>query len=216
MERGINEELGYVVSSLRFETNKEGEYTDDVLLKNVRLSFPSLFAPRAHGEQSETEGKERYQASLLIDKRIPESDFIGPLMDYAREMYSDGGKNKTRLKDDRCFLKDGDDYPYEGHAGHWVIKTANKFKPNIYDLDKSVVEEDNDKFYAGSYADVIIKLWYQNHKNYGKRVNARLVAVRWLSHGEKLGSKVKVHQSMFDDVTDVSDLLDYGDDEGEE
>ena len=204
VERGVNEELGFAVSSIKFSTDKDGDKTGRILLNNVRLTYPFLFTPRIQKNADGVENN-RYEAGLLFDKRIPEKDLFEPLIEYAKYLYKDGGKNKTVLKFEKCFMIDGDDVNYNGYEGMWSIKTSNQEKPDIFDFMKEIVEKNDGNYYAGAYVDAIIQLWFQNNK-FGKRINARLKAIRFRAHGEKLNSQTKVHMSMFDDLSELEEI----------
>ena len=115
------------------------------------------------------------------------------------------GRNKKKLSFQNCFLLDGDDVNYNGYEGQWSIKTSNQEQPDIFNMQKEIVEKNDGTFYSGVYVDAIVQLWYQNNQ-FGKRVNARLKAVRFRSHGEKLNSQTRAHKSMFDDIAELDDM----------
>ena len=147
-----------------------------IKLKNVRLSFPSLF------QKATFEGKlTKYEATLLLSKEEHEGliknieDEIG----YRIKKDLKGIKLGAHL---RC-LKDGDEIDYAGYAGHMSLKASNGKRPMIIDNDKTTLVEDDNKIYAGCYVNAIVDLWVQNN-GFGKRINANLLGIQFVKDGE--------------------------------
>jgi len=150
-----------------------------ISLKNVRLSFPSLFQ-KATFEGTET----KYEATLLLDKD-QHADVIKAIQ---AEMKS-GIKEKldgSKLGADKLCLKDGEDSDYDGYANTWSLKAANTKRPLVIDRDKSPLTEDDNRIYSGCYVNASVELWYQKNA-YGKRVNANLLGVQFYKDGEAFG-----------------------------
>ncbi len=166
-----------------------------ITLKNVRLSFPSLF------HKAVFDGKEgKYEATFLLDKSDEKTH-------KAVEDAIDAAIKEAKIKvpsDKRC-LKDGDDSEYDGYAGMWSIKASQSSRPTVIDRGKSPLTEDDDVIYAGCYVNAIIDIWIQNNQ-FGKRANANLFGVQFVKGGEAFGRKVE-------DVTDEFDELDDDDDD---
>ena len=165
---------------------------EKILIKNARLSFPSLF------QKEEFNGKQgKYAATLLIDKKDKETKKkLDQLIEAAKNSVN------FKIKPDMVCLKDGDDSEYDGYAGNWSIKAANSKRPQIVDKDKSQLDESDEKLYAGCYVNAVIDFWVQNNE-FGKRINANLYLVQFNADGEPFGSG----------PTDVSDMLDDFDEE---
>lgn len=147
-----------------------------IQLKNVRLSFPSVF------KRSVFEGTEgKYEATFLIDKSDTK---LKKQLDAAIEAALAEAKVKVAA-DKRC-LKDGDESEYDGYEGHWSLKAGNSKRPTVIDRDKTPLTETDEKLYAGCYVNAIIDFWVQNNK-YGKRLNANLYGIQFLKDGEPFG-----------------------------
>jgi hypothetical protein len=147
-----------------------------IQLKNVRLSFPSVF------KRSVFEGTEgKYEATFLIDKSDTK---LKKQLDAAIEAALAEAKIKVAA-DKRC-LKDGDESEYDGYEGHWSLKAGNSKRPTVIDRDKTPLTETDEKLYAGCYVNAIIDFWVQNNK-YGKRLNANLYGIQFLKDGEPFG-----------------------------
>jgi hypothetical protein len=161
-----------------------------IQLKNVRLSFPSLF------HRSVFDGQEgKFEATLLIDKADIKTK---KALDEA--IAAAIAEAKIKVPEDKRCLKDGDESDYDGYEGNWSLKAANTKRPTIINRDKTPLVEDDEVIYAGCYVNAIIDFWVQNNK-YGKRVNANLYGVQFFKDGEPFGMGPV-------DVTDDFDDLD--------
>lgn len=151
-----------------------------ITLKNVRLSFPSLF------QKSSFNGVEgKYEATLLIPK---DSEMATVVKNQIETMLKD---NKAKLSSDKICLKDGDQVEYDGYAGNYTLKAGSNKRIQILDRDLSVITEEDEKIYAGCYVNAVISFWYQDN-NFGKRINANLLGVQFFSHGEPFGNTVDI------------------------
>lgn len=163
-------------------------------LKNVRLSFPSLFRrAQFNGEDG------KYEATFLFDKKNKK---LKATLDKAitKAIKSSGVKVP---KDKRC-LKDGDDVEYDGYEGVWSIKASQSRRPTVIDRDRTPVTEDDNVLYAGCYVNAIIDLWIQNN-SFGKRVNANLYGVQFVKDGDAFGMGPVDVTDDFDDLSDDED-----------
>ena len=147
----------------------------NILLKDVRLSFPSIF------ERSVFEGKEgKYQATFLLPK---EDEKGKALIDkLIKEKLQEA---KLKVSREKLFIKDGNDIfeekGYEGYEDHWALKcSTDKDQFQIMDRDGQTLESKEGKklLYAGARVHGIVGLWIQNNA-YGKRVNANLLGIRF-------------------------------------
>ena len=147
------------------------------MLKNVRLSFPSLF------KRSQFNGQEgKFEATLLLDKNDTKTyDLITEAIQSALT------EAKVKVPKDKWFLKDGEDAGYTGYDNAWSIKAANNQRPLLIDKDKSQLTEDDNVLYAGCYVNAQIGIWIQNNA-YGKRVNANLYGVQFMKDGDTFGA----------------------------
>lgn len=170
-----------------------------IKLNNVRLSFPSLF------RKAEFQGNAgRYEATFLLDKKT-QADVIAKLEEEIRNGIKTNFK-AAKLPADKVCLKDGDEFEYDGYAGHMSFKASNGKRPMVIDKDKSPLTEDDEKLYAGCYVNAVVELWYQNN-NYGKRVNANLLGVQFFKDGQPFGDGVGASEDDFDMFDDDDDGL---------
>ena len=152
-----------------------------ILLKNVRLSFPSLF------EKAEFDGQVgKYEATFLIPKTDVETVTLinNAIKDAMSEKYP--GKKVTIPKHKWC-LQDGDERDYDGYRGNWSISTANSRRPTIINRDKSPIIESDEIIYAGCYVNASVSIWILDINN-NRRVCCNLHGVQFLRNGEPFGA----------------------------
>lgn len=160
------------------------------MIKNARLSFPSLFTKASFNG---VEGK--YEATLLIpksDKKTYEA-----IMAAIEECKTD-----NKIKTDKLFIVDGDSKEYDGYSDCWAVKAGNNVRPTIINRDRSPLTADDEVLYAGCYVNASIEPWGQNNQ-FGKRINANLLGVQFVKDGEPFADGGKVASS--DDFDDIED-----------
>lgn len=170
-----------------------------IMLKNVRLSFPSLF------EKAEFEGVTgKFEGTFLLPKSDKKTYKI--IMAAIAECQAEAKLKK--IKDDGFCIKDGDEIfeekEYDGYEGHWAIKAGNTKRPLLIDDDKSQLSESDNKLYAGCYVNAQISPWAQDNK-FGKRINANLLGVQFVKDGDSFGDAVAASSDDFDDESEEDD-----------
>jgi hypothetical protein len=163
-----------------------------MMLKNVRLSFPSLF------QKASFDGNEgKFESTLLIDKSDKKTkDVIDAAIAEAIT------EAKVKVPSDKRCLKDGDESDYDGYEGHWSFKAASSKRPTVIDRDKTPIIESDEKVYAGCYVNAVVDIWIQNNK-FGKRVNANLYGIQFVKDGEPFGLGATNVTDSFDDLDDL-------------
>lgn len=180
-----------------------------ILVKNVRLSYPHLFKKWGMNDGD----TKKYSAKFLLDKKTHADDIkllgqhIGGLMTEAF---------KARVGNDKLFLTDGANSGKEDLKDQWVISATEDKAPDVLNRDKSRVNEEDDIVYAGCYVNVLIRPWAQNN-NYGKRINANLLAVQFVKDGERFsGVERPDMDEAFDEIAEDFDGADGGSSSGED
>lgn len=171
-----------------------------MMLKNVRLSFPSLF------KKAEFDGvATKFEATLLLDKD-EDSDQIAKI-NAAIEAFLDEkfGKGKAPKSIKRTVFVDGDTKDYDGYANQMAFKGSSNKRPTVIDRDKTPLAEDDGKPYAGCYVNAVVSLWYSDHPKGGKQVLGNLAGVQFVKDGESFGDGPA-------DCTDDFDALEFDDD----
>ena len=152
-------------------------------LKDVRLSFPSLFRKAVFQGEST-----KFEATFLLDKEKHKAVIDEIKAEINRICRED---LKSKIPSDKICLKDGDDFEYDGYAGHYSIKATNNTKPTVVNRDRSPITEDDNVIYAGCRVNAMIELWAQNN-GYGKRINCNLKGVQFFADDKPFGDGSKV------------------------
>lgn len=158
-------------------------------LKDVRLSFPSLFAAKAVQGQA---GSEKFSAAFLFPRTHPQmAELQATLLAVAQAKW--GAKADEVLKSlkagDRMCIHDGDAKgDRDGYAGNLFLNASNTIRPLTLGGGpdgRAPVTAADGKLYAGCYVNAIVQLWAQDNQ-FGKRINASLLGVQFLRDGERL------------------------------
>ena len=174
---------------------------DMIMIRGARVSFPHLFRqPVINGE------KGRYGAVLLLDPSRHRQD-IATLKKAISELV------KTRLRGrklppDKLCLRSGDDRGRPEYEGYLVLSANTRTKPVVIGTDgrSTIANEEDNPIYAGCHVNAKVRLWAQDNQ-YGKRINAELVAIQFAGDGEPLdGSYVSE-----EDAVAGFDAVDCGD-----
>lgn len=153
-----------------------------VRLKNVRLSFPALFEPKSF------KGSEpRYSATLLLDKEKDKAQILRirkAITAVAKEEWGDNVPKRLTTP-----LRDGDEKEdLDGYGEDVMFIAAHSYsKIPIIDVAKNTLTAKDGKPYSGCYVHVVIQLWAQDDKDYGKAVRCALRAVMFAKDGEPFG-----------------------------
>jgi hypothetical protein len=174
-----------------------------IVLKNVRLSYPALFAPSAFGD-----GEPKFNATFLIEK---DSEQHKALMAEIRKIATDAFGERARdivgkqEASQRKLVKDGDGpdgknqdgEEKDGYAGHVAIKASNKAAPKVVGRQRQPLTEADGIPYGGCYVNAQIDIWPQDNK-YGKFLNCKLLAVQFWEDGDSFGGGARADLDAFD------------------
>lgn len=165
-----------------------------ITLKNVRLSFPQIWTPKAYMEGQTA----KFSANFLLDKEADKdqiSNFKKEIKKAATVAFN--GDIPKGLK--TC-LGDGVEKAYDGYENAMFVSCSTRQRPVIIDRDKSQLVEEDERPYAGAYVNAAVSLWVQNNQ-FGKRVNCNLQAIQFVKDGDTFGGGGVKVDSMFDDIS---------------
>jgi hypothetical protein len=154
-----------------------------ILLRDVRLAFPSLWkatAPKNGGEAA-------FSASFLFPpnhKQMAEIKAI--FLKVATEKWAAKAAaiyKALEAADKLCLHKGDLKGEYEGFEGQLYISARSKIRPSIFDGQRQDLSEADGKPYSGCYVNASIELWAQDN-SFGKRINAQLRGVQFLRDGD--------------------------------
>jgi hypothetical protein len=181
-----------------------------VLIKDVRLAFPSLFEPvSVNGE-----GKPRYSATLIIPPDHPQLEEIRQKIEVvAREKWKDKATAllHSLYKTGKVALHDGDEKAqYDGFAGNFFISASaqENAPPTVIDRDRSPLSAKSGRPYAGCYVNASLEFWAQDNA-YGKRINAQLRGVQFYKDGDSFSAGRPASSDEFEDVSEGADAEDF-------
>lgn len=171
-----------------------------IMLRDVRLAFPSLWkpsAPRSGGEAAFN------GAFLLPPNHKQVGELKAALKAVAKEKW--GAKADavyTALeKGDKLCLHDGNTKTeYDGFEGNLFVSARSKVRPGVYDQQRQELTEADGKPYSGCFVNVSLELWAQDN-DYGKRINAQLRGVQFLRDGDAFaGGSRPADADEFDEI----------------
>ena len=179
-----------------------------ITLKNVRLSYPNIFTPRAFGRG---EGKPAFSASALIPKDTKHGkaliDMIYDAIDAAKEKKWPG--KDVKIKKANIAFADGDivnedeDDPKPEQEGMMIVRARNYKRPMVLDENNDELREQDNIIYGGCYVDMIVTFWGQDYEG-TKRMNCSLEGIRYRDEGEAFGAG-PINPDEFDDGPDDKD-----------
>ena len=181
-----------------------------ILLKDVRLAFPSLFEPTTvNGE-----GNPRYSAAFILPAEHPQIDEIRKKIEaVAREKWKDkAASTLTSLyKTGKVALHDGDEKAqYDGFAGNFFVTASaqENAAPTVIDRDRSPLTQRSGRPYPGCYVNASLEFWAQDNA-YGKRINAQLRGVQFYKDGDSFSAGRPASSDEFEDVSEGADAEDF-------
>lgn len=175
-----------------------------IVLKNVRLSYPELFTPGSF--EGVSTGK--YSATFMIPKTDEYKGLISKIGTTIKAMIAENGG--VRIAPDRICFRDGDQSGKEDYEEHWTLRASTKkgrppqlLKPSL-DLNDPITEADG-LLIPGCHVSASLRIWYQ--QNYGRRINAELLAIAYVGPGEALGEMTNYDPN--DALDDFADIGEY-------
>lgn len=158
-----------------------------VVLNNVRLAFPKIWEPEQFGGT----GEPACSAAFLMDPATSHGKaniekLKAAISQAATEKWKDkaGAMVKTlQAKGDLCLHDGAEKGEYDGFAGMMFVSARNKSRPVVVDTDKTPLTQGDGKPYGGCYVNVSLDVWAQENK-YGKRINAKLLAIQFKADGD--------------------------------
>jgi hypothetical protein len=169
--------------------------TEKIKINNVRLSYPNVFNKGSY------EGKEnkKYTVTLVLDKSNPDHIKAKKIIDeQINAIYNQTKTKRSSFKDDKfCVKEDSEEF-----ENSWLIKCGNPKRITIIDRDKTPLTEEDNKIYAGCYANVVIDLYYYD-KQYGKFLLSNIYGIQFSKDGEPLGGGIVDVTDDFEDLDEV-------------
>lgn len=161
------------------------------MIKNARLSYPSVFKASAYGDADP-----KFSAQFLLDEGSKEHKALeAAIKKVAKEEFGDQATAVLKKQNDnsmRRIIKLGNDKLNDegevasGYADMAYIKASNKTKPKTFGRGRQEITEQDGLLYGGSIVNASIDIWAQNN-NYGKFINVKLLGLQHWEDGEAFG-----------------------------
>lgn len=183
-----------------------------VVLKRARIAFAKIWEPEQFGGQ----GEPACSASFIFDPKAQKAEVdkvIATITEVAKEKWKDKAADmlKTlKAKGDICLHDGATKSEYDGFAGNVFVSARNKARPTVVDKDKTPLTQADGKPYSGCFVDVSLDIWAQENK-YGKRINAKLLAVRFVDDGPAFSGGEGYDEADFEDEEPADSTSDAGD-----
>lgn len=187
-----------------------------IFIEFVRFSHPHIVTPwKKEGDK----GPAKYSVQGMLGKDT-HAAAIEMIEDRIAEILKEAKVKK--LPSDRIFMRDGDESEDENHEGFMLVSAKETKRPPIrmrngqpYE-DRDEAEED---FVGGHWGAILIRPWWQNSKDWGKRVNCGLSSAQFLMTDETFG-KGRLSEEELDDIVrshdDDDDDGSYDDDDDDD
>lgn len=176
------------------------ENQDNVItLMDVRLSYFYGFQP-IRGKNDQGKETVNYCTHAIFAPNSPAHLAVKALqLKVAKAGWPSSWENvlKELSGKDKLVLHDGNiSKPgQDGYADNFFVSANGKVRPTIIEtrggVNVPLVESDG-RPYSGCYANVMVSIWAQDAEGkkpsgYGKRINAQLMGVQFVCHGESFG-----------------------------
>lgn len=170
-----------------------------ITLANVRIAFAQgIFTAKAFNDG---DGPAKYSCNFILDDDDPQ---VARLSKAITKKIKDELKG-VHIQESKLCLQDGiNKGEYEGFGeGTMFVSCSEKTRPTVMARDgKTPVAEADGLIYSGCYVNAQISLWAQNNQ-WGKRINANLVAVQYIREGEAFGGRSEsFSEGSFEDLTE--------------
>lgn len=165
-----------------------------ITIKNVTLSYPSLFKPTAFDGNMD---QAKYSTDIIIQKGSEAEGQIQAEYDaVAKKALEEKKLTKSQLTPfirpigaTKGILIDCDDdpdrYPPETFEGCYILRAKSKQKPVVVDRKNAAITEDDNAIYGGVIANVNVNLYA--YDKVGAGIAVGLNGVQKVADGEALG-----------------------------
>lgn len=185
-----------------------------ILVEWVRFSHPHIVKPwKKEGDQ----GPPKYSTIAMLGKDT-HAKAISAIEDFNQEILD---KNKVRkLKSDRIYLSDGDDHEDTNREGFMCISAKESKKVPIRGKDGKTIDredaEEEELFVGGHWGAILMRPWYQDSKEWGKRINCGLSGAQFLMKDETFGKGGLSEEELDDTFQSYDDDDDDGYDDDDD
>lgn len=188
-------------------------YSDGTIrIDNVRASYPHLDKPyQAPPDKNGKQSEPKFSIVGMLDKKthVAAKDLIVQVMNDIQK------KEDTKVAKDKKFIKDGDDGDKPEYEGYWTVSARESRRPSVRHRNGEPMseKETQDIIYAGCRVNILIRPWYQDN-DFGKRINAGLMAVQFARDDEQIGEGRIDDEGVFESLDDDDGMGSSSEDDG--
>lgn len=178
-------------------------YSDGTIrIDNVRASYPHLDKPFAKADKDGKMPEPKFSIVGMLDKttHVAAKDLLVKVIDDIQK------KNDQKVAKKNWFIQNGDEGDKAEYEGYWTVSSREARRPSVRHRSGEVMSEQEarDIIYAGCRVNILIRPWFQDN-DFGKRVNAGLVAVQFARDDEQIGEGRIDDEGVFDSLDDDDD-----------
>lgn len=162
-----------------------------IFVEWVRFSHPHISKPwKKEGDK----GKPKYSVTGMLGKKTHKKA-IALIQQRIDEILEEAKVRK--LPADKLFMRDGDNAEAEEYEGFMTVSCREERRPPMRHKngkpiqpgeDEDGINESEDLFVGGHWGAILMRPWWQNSKEWGKRVNCGLSSIQYLMKDETFGS----------------------------
>lgn len=184
-------------------------YSDGTIrVERVRVSYPHVGMAHAMKDpKTGVLGKPIFSITCLLNK-TEHAEVVRELITPNNKRLMEENKCE-KVKADAKFIRDGDGelVDSEEAKGHFTVSCRESRKPLVMNKAGEFIEaaEADQMFYGGCWAHVIIRPWYQETPEYGKRLNCGFVSVRFYRDDESFGEGRITAEDVKNRFNDIED-----------
>lgn len=162
-----------------------------IKITKARLSFPHLFEASAFAPGQAA----KFGATLIIPKGSADHAAISNAIKQAlAEKWPKGKPSGLQF----CLRDGAEKADLDGFGPDVVFFNAtNPKRPTVVDRDRTPLQEKDGRPYAGCYVSALVDIWAQDNQ-FGKRINATLTGVQFVSDGDAFGGARVASADEFD------------------
>ncbi len=182
----------------------------EIILKDVRLSFPDLFK-RGLPPKDKPNEPGKYGGQFIFAPDHPAAQVVkNAMLAEAQRVFGPNWKTilGTLQKDKKC-LRIGDENldkageVRDGYVGNLYVVAKNKLQPIIMGRNREPLTEATGKPFGGCYVNAKIDVYAMDgtSKGFGRSINATLLCVQYVRDGEAFGGS-RPNSDGMDDLGD--------------
>lgn len=186
----------------------ENKDPNRIIIKNARLGYPQLVTPKGFGGG---DANPKYSACLILDKAT-QADQIKAIRAHAEKMCKEDLKSK--IPPERLCIRDGTARDGKDGFGETVefvnSSTPTNRPPQIVGRDRQPMDPGDKRLFPGCRVNACVRLWAQNNKEGGKRINASLELIQYVGPDQMFGTPPPEADAVFDEIPDEESVCDLG------